>query len=417
MLFSGLIGLGSIFESVDAGDIVVIQSPISGELTWYTDPGVKYQGFGKVTIYKKRDIYSFDSETVDAGNKPTGGIEIRFNDGGHGRLFGSVQYEMPNDVLHLTMLHTNFGSQEAVEKQLVETVTGKSVYLVGPLMSSRESYAEKRNDLLHYVADQIQGGVYRTHQTTESIKDPLTGEYKTVTIAEIVTDKNGQLERQEDPVLTQFGIKTFNFTIKRLPYDDNVEGQIKQQQQIAMDVQTSIADAKKAEQRTLTVEAQGKANSAEAKWVQETIKAKEVTKAEQEKQVAQTQAEKEKSVALTGAEQRLQVAELDRKAAESTKQKDILLGEGEAQRRTLVLQADGALAQKLDAYVAVNAKYADSIAQYKGAWVPSVVMGGGNSQTGSTAGGAQDLISLLLAKTAKDLALDLSVPAQTTKQN
>ena len=62
-----------------------------------------------------------------------------------------------------------------------------------------------------------------------------------------------------------------------MPYEETVEAQIRQQQSITMDVQTAIADAKKAEQRAITVEQQGRANAAEAKWAQEQIKATQVT--------------------------------------------------------------------------------------------------------------------------------------------
>ena len=34
--------------------------------------------------------------------------------------------------------------------------------MTGPLMSSKESYAEKRNELLRLMEDQVQRGVYRT---------------------------------------------------------------------------------------------------------------------------------------------------------------------------------------------------------------------------------------------------------------
>ena len=83
-----------------------------------------------------------------------------------------------------------------------------------------------------------------------------------------------------------------------------------------------------------------------------------------------------------------------------------MLGEGEAERKKLVMQADGALDPKLKAYIEVNAKYAEAIANYKGDWVPKVVMG---QSAGSKGNGAQDMIDLLSVKTAKELGLDMSV--------
>ena len=73
------------------------------------------------------------------------------------------------------------------------------------------------------------------------------------------------------------------------------------------------------------------------------------------------------------------------------------------------MEADGALEKKLAAWIAVNDKYANAIGQYKGNLVPAVVMGG-DGKAGATGSGNSvvDLISMLNAKTAMDLSLDLS---------
>jgi len=380
-LLATLILISKLVEHLDADRIMVIQAPFTGELTWYTTPGAKWQGFGSVTKYPRRAIYNFETQ-------------VRFNDGGHGTMKGSIQYEMPLNIENLTELHIKFGSPTAIQKQLIETVTNKSAYMTGPLMSSKESYAEKRNDLIRYVEDQVIHGVYRTTSKEAKIKDQITGTDKTVTIVEIVT-KNGVPERQEEPVLTIFGIRPFNFTITSLPYDETVEAQIKQQQVIAMDVQTAIADAKKAEQRTITVSEQGKANAAEAKWKQEGLKATEVTLAQQ----------------------KLEVATLEAKAAEQVKNRDILLGEGQAAAKELIIKADGALEKKLDALIKINDRYATAIENYSGNWVPAIVMGD-NKGSGVAGSGAIELIELLTAKTAHDLAINLELPGleETKKQ-
>lgn len=374
----GLIGAGAlfvvslvvatnIFESVDASHILCVQSPVSGKLKWATTAGVKWQGFGKVTEYKKLSTYEFK-------------VPVRFNDGGHGTLVGSLNYELPVDAEHLSQLHIKYGSQEAIQKSLIETVTNKCVYMTGPLMSSKESYAEKRTSLIRYIEDQIMNGVYRTSQKEVKTKDQMTGSDKTVTVVEIV--QNGAVpERQEEAVLLTYGIHTSNFAVTELPYDEAVEGQIKQQQSITMTVQTAIASAKEAEQRAITAAKEGEANAAKAKWEQEVVKAKAVTLAEQNKEVA----------------------ELDAQAAASEKKANILRGEGEGERKRLVMNADGALDKKLEAIVAINKMYADAIKEYKGNWVPSVVMGG----EGRAGGGATALVDLLTAKTAREIGVDL----------
>lgn len=345
-----------------------VQNPITGKLSWYTDAGIKWQGFGKVTKYDKRDIYKFQ-------------FPVRFNDAGHAKMTGSIQYEMPLDKENLTKIQSKFGTEDAVQKKLIQTVVNKCLYLTGPMMSSRESYAEKRSYLINYVEDQIHEGVYKTVSKDTIMKDPITGTDKTVTRIEIL-QKDGVPQRQEQAVLGQFGIKTFNFAIEKLEYDPTVEAQIQQQQQMTMAVQTAIAEAKKAEQAAITAEANGKAAAAQAKWEQEAIKARVTTQAETMRDSSKLMME----------------------AAEFTKKANILEGEGIAAKKKLVMQADGALTQKLEAWSAAQASWAEAFSKYQGNIVPQVQTGGSGAGNG-----AAMFMEMMGMKAAKDLGLDLSV--------
>ncbi len=389
LVFVVLVVSFGLFEYLDAGDIMVIQSPFSGKLTWHTSPGVKGQWFGKVTKYRKREQFWFSGKT-DQGAKSDESLQIRFNDGAHAVISGSISWEMPFDAQNLTALHTRYGSHHAIEQQLVRTVVEKAVYMTGPLMSSKESYAEKRNELLRLMEDQVQHGVYRTETVQERQPDPMTGQSRTVNVVKLVLDREGQVLRQETSPIQDFGMKTFNLSINEIRYDPEVEKQIQLQQQAMMQVQLAVAKAKEAEQETITVAKKGEADAARAKWEQEVIKAKMVTEAQQ----------------------KLEVAQLDAEAAKQFKLAETLRGEGEGARRRLAMEADGALDKKLQAYMEVNKLYAGAIQNYKGSWVPNIVMGGGNGM--QTAGsGAQELINLLTVKTAQDLGLDMSIRAKS----
>lgn len=381
----------SAVENVGANEIAVIQSRWSGTLYFYTQPGVVCQCFGKLTVYPKRWTYT-DEQTV------------RFNDGGHGTMKGlSVQVEMPLDATHLKALHTNFGSQEAIDKSLITPSVVKSVYMTGPLMSSKESYAEKRNYLISYVEDQIAHGVYKTTQQEVRQEDPLTKAEKTVVVVNIV-QANGVPARQEASSLERFGVLTSNFSFKTLEYDATVEAQIQGQQKIAMDVQTAIANARKAEQDALTIEQRGKADAAQAKWEQEVQKAKAVTQAEQEKAVALTIAEKDRGV-----------AELKVKTADLYKQEQTLRGEADATYRRKVLEADGALSAKLATYEKVNGMWSEAFKQHTGQLVPGVIMGSGGG-TGNALNSTQNIMDIIAVKMANDLGLDMKPsPAHVKK--
>jgi hypothetical protein len=281
---------GKIVENVDNSEIVIIQSAFSGKVSIYTTPGPVFQAFGTATHYKKSNQFWF-SKTKDEGKSVDQSIKIRFNDGGHGSISGSVRWYMPSDEKAILKLHTDFGSHDAVEQQLVRQAVTKSVYMTGPLMSSKESSAEKRNDLLSYIEDQSINGVYRTKQEDIKVHDDLMNTDKTVTVVKIVQDKNNMPMRQEASSVKMYGVSLQGLALNSIDYDSEVENQIKVQQQAYMQVQTAIANSKKAEQDAITTELQGKAAAAKAKWEQEVIKAQAITQAQQEKEVAALEAQ------------------------------------------------------------------------------------------------------------------------------
>src|SRR6185312_3456637 len=107
-----------LFENLDANELMVIQSPVEGTLTVYTDSGIKWQGGGKVTKYPRRKTYSFDHKALDPNGNPgptDTSLRLRFNDGGHGYLYGSSQWVMPLTPAEVIAIHKEFGSPEGVE--------------------------------------------------------------------------------------------------------------------------------------------------------------------------------------------------------------------------------------------------------------------------------------------------------------
>ena len=147
--------VSNIWTNLDAKQIMVIQAPWSGALTWEQDQGMKWLLFGHPTRYDRRSQFWFSAKS-DQGKTNDESIKIRFNDGGHANISGGISWDMPTDPEHLTLLHRKYNSQAAIEQQLVRTMVEKSIYMTGPIMSSKESYAERRNELLHLIEDQIQ---------------------------------------------------------------------------------------------------------------------------------------------------------------------------------------------------------------------------------------------------------------------
>lgn len=378
-----VVGVSCSATTVGAGEIIVKQNLIDGHLQVWTEPGVHWRNFGNITRYRRSDQYWFSSDKLE-GQKDDESIKVRFNDGGHGSVSGSLRYDLPVDYDHMIKLHSTYGSMDAVEHQLIRQVVNKSVYMSGPLMSSKESYAERRSDLINFITDQVSHGVFRTATEDVRTKDIVSGTEKTISyVRPVKGDGPGGILRQEASPLDEFGIRAYNLTINGIAYSPEVEAQIKQQQDATMSVQTAMAESRKAEQRALTVVKEGEAKAAEAKWAQEVEKAKAVTQGEQ--QVA--------------------VAKLELDAAKLTKEKEITLGQGESERRRLAVAADGALDKKLAAYVEVQKAYAEALSKQR--VVPEVVVG----QSGAH-GSSADFMQLLQVQAARQLGLSVGAPAK-----
>lgn len=390
VIFS-LIAGPMLVENLDASEIMVVQSPISGDLTVHVDPGWKWQGGGAVTKYPRRMEFKFgpsankeekDKEIVGPG------LGVRFYDGGNATLRGSISWLMPLAPKDVIEIHKEFRSAEAFEHQAIRRSMESAATFSGPTMTSFESAAGRRNELLQILNDQTLHGVYKTVTKTVRAKD-LAGVEKDLTLIEIVRDDKGAPVRAQQSYVQKYNVNMLPMTISGFDYEKRVEDQIQQQQAATNAVAVAAANAKKADQDAITAEAQGKANAATAKWAQEV--------------------ENAKTVAI--AQAKVTIAEATVKEAELFKKSEILKGEGESTRKRMVMEADGQLDQKLAAIVKINGMYADAISKAQpGAWAPTVQMGSsGGSGNGSAGSRAADLVDMLTAKTAKELGVDLSV--------
>ena len=312
-IFGGLIAilavvflacLGRIGEDVKNEEIVVNQFPITGNMEYWTNPGFHWQWFGKTTSYYKTSQLWFGSE--DENNKQLGNpIPVIFNDASEGMIYGSLRVKLPTDPTYLARIQTDYNGMDRLMNDLVRPTVNKVIYASGPLMSAFESYAEKKNDLIEYITDQLNNGVYKTTVKTIETVDPVTNEKKTVKIASLIVDENapGGYKRSEVSPFSYYGLEIGQVSVSKIGYSETVRKQIAQQQEANMMVQTSKAKTLAAQQEAIRAEEAGKAAAMEAKWQQEKIKAVEVTKAEQAYEVARLQALEAKEIAKKTREQ------------------------------------------------------------------------------------------------------------------
>jgi regulator of protease activity HflC (stomatin/prohibitin superfamily) len=375
---------GHITETNKAGYVQVKQAAISGKLSCRMEPGLYGQWFGDIHTYPIAGTYDFNDETQGDTAKDQR-LPTRFSDGTPADVSGSVRVVMPTVCEELLSLHNEYKSFNGVMDRLVDKVVRKAIFSTGSHMTAAQSYAERRPEVQTIAEEQVAFGVFQVEETSETTVDELTGQETTIKMVKKIscdtvddTCLNGYF-RQESPFM-RHGITATNFVIDGIQYKGNVLAQIEAQRKARMDVITEQAEAGKAKARAERAEAEAEAAIAETRATEEVSKTQLIVRAEAKKEQA----------------------DLDAEAAAAEKQANILRGQGEAERKRLVMQADGALEKKLDAYIETQKVWAEA---YKTRSVPQVVMGGSNGDTDSS---TQDFIDLMTMQTAKDLSLNMS---------
>ena len=393
-------------ETVDQSSYQLRQMIVTGKMDAKLVPGMWLQLFSEIVTWPKAETFFFANDESGSAIRDRA-IEVRFNDGSLCDVSGTVRIILPRSEQAALDLVTRYGYADYadLEQKLILPVVRNALRLTANLMSARESYSEKRADFVFWAWDQVQNGIYETEEETRKVLDPVSGQEVTKTFKIIKTKEDGSPSYQRNP-LEGLGITLVNFEVKLFDYTEKVREQIGTQQSALMAVATAMAKAQQAEQEALMVEAEGKANVARDRYEEEQKKIRAIVQAQERLDVA----ELEKSRALVEAQQRLEVAELDRQSAGAKKQEEILIGQGEAERKRLVLQADGALQEKLRAYVQAQQVWASAYAQRQ---VPTLVMGGGGA--GDTDQASNDFAQMMQLIVAQQMGLDLSVPKGATR--
>lgn len=360
------------FEDCNKSKIYVNQYPLTGEYAVWAGGGLKPQLWGNLHEYNKTNQVEFTGvEKNDDGFVATGenpGAAVTFNDKGKGFIIGSLRVVLPTDARHMGKIQEDFGSEQALVSSLIRPTLYKVVTSCGPLMSSLESVSETRTDLIQYITDQLNNGVYKTKMHKMTVINELTGDSDIVAKAELIMDTNapGGYKRQEVSPFSQYGITCNLVSIIDIKYDKMTQDQIDAQKAANLAQVTSKTRSLEAIQKTILVAEQGKQRAEEAKWKQEEIKAKAVTKAQQE----------------------FEVAELAAKTAQQNALRVKAEGEAKAAANAALVHAGLTPLERATIEKETAIGIAHELAQSKVQWVPTVMFGGNSN------GSAMDAVGL-----------------------
>ena len=174
--------------------------------------------------------------------------------------------------------------------------------------------------------------------------------------AQDIPDENapGGFKRSEASPFAYYGLSIGQVAVSKIDYSDKVKQQIAQQQEANMLIQTSKAKSAAAQQEAVRAEQEGKAVAARAKWEQEKIKAEEVTKAEQEREVSRLAAEK----------------------AEFDKKRIVAEGQAEAEANRLKVAAGLTPQERAEWDYKTAVGIAEALSKSNVRWVPEIMVSG-----------------------------------------
>jgi hypothetical protein len=312
----------------------------------------------------------------------------------------------------------------------IKPTVEESVVLTAALMNSGESYTTKRAIFSEWAKSQLTKGTYVTEEVNRTEQGMGAAGAIENNVVRVKTADSVKL-RNENP-LERYGIEFKQFQITNIRYESETENLIKIKREALQQTIVAKIAAERAKQERLAAEEFGKKKVKIAEYEAMVKKKKSEVAAEEEKAVAIINAERKfavakvmkqkdlgaankkveleklaKAKAIVAAEKDVKVAMLNVQAAKHNKQAYILEGQGLSEQRRLIYKADGALQQKLDAYVKVMTVLSKELGKQK--WVPDIVMSGNGSGKGGTGQGnaAAGFMNLWMMKTAKDLGVEM----------
>ncbi|MCK5125739.1 MAG: hypothetical protein KAR42_05745 [candidate division Zixibacteria bacterium] len=350
----------TLFGKNNAGYFQIRQDIISGELSVKRDYGIYFNGLKKVTTYQIESSYTFSNDKNEE-NIIGPAIEVRFNDGGIGRISGDFRFRLPANDDGMLILHQDFGGPNQLMEELFIQAVKQSVYNTSLLMSSEESYTNK-SLFPQWTLDQIQNGVYKTEAYKIDVTDEITGDIEQHKAVRILRDELGNPIRNE-PVLLKYGITISQSTIREPQYDKNILNLIREKRRFEVAISVAVADADKASQEKLTVIEDGKKMVIEAEYI-----------AKRKMEKAVEEAKKDKIVAITQAQKVFVVAEQNYLAEKNNADGLIAQAQGEAEKRRKIKEADNALVARTEAFKEIMGYYKNCF--QKISWSPQIATSG-----------------------------------------
>lgn len=397
-LMFALIGLGiliAVFAAInpfaynDPGNRTVVTTSGGSQFVKF-ESGVYYAGFfakeaefpNQISVSYIDSVPKYDlvDNTIDIGK-----ISIRFNDKTTALVTGITQYVLPSGEKEMLEIYNTHKTPEALVKRRLAPYTQECLQSSGQLLSSEMHLSGGRAQMVQDYIDQLKNGAFLLEMKTSLTYDS-TDKSDKITYTVIKQLDSTKQPKRKFSSIKEYEISVGDAQITDVDYEPMVDEKLKKIIDATTKLSISKQDLMTAQQQAQTAKALGEKKLVETEYAQKVNQTTQVVAAETQVKLAQQDLERQAVM---------------EKAAIKEASKIKILADANAYEKQRDIQANGALEQKLAAYVEVQKAWAEAAKSSN--WVPTYQSGGATSNGASN---VSNMVDMFMFKSAKDLSLD-----------
>lgn len=377
-----------------------------------SDTGYKFYPLGRVETWKRAMTVQATSKQLSGSTETLSPLGIRFLDNVDARAEATVRFSIPTDRESFLRLAGEYRTPQNLLRTALVPSFEETLQANASLMTAEEYYAGGRNEFNSEFQSQMSKGTYsvkreerivEVQRTAKASSNASKGkdqeEYgegtKTIFVINRLLDDKGVPVRNPQQFLS-FGITVVSALITDVDPNKEFLSRMKLKQKASADRAIAREQRVQEEEQRLLAIAKGEREVAERQADAKVDQIQKTTEAETSKQLTITHAEKIKEEALIEKETaqiKLERAIIDAKTKRT-------LAEAEAYQKKVILEADNALAQKLEAEVQIQKVWADAFSIRK---VPTTVFGSSDSPNSGADSEVKMFMQMMTVEAAKRL--------------
>jgi len=395
---------------------------VTGNEEVVTEVGYKFYPFGRYNSWKRAmtvqalsgsAINSINAETDNAQTSASlPPMSIMFLDQVDAHAEATVRFSIPSDTVSFLKLAHEYRTPENLLRTALMPAFKETLQANASLMAAEEYYGGGRTEFNSEFENQMNNGIYLVKREEVRVtgaranasanaalgtdQERYGEDEKTIFVVQKVLDESGQPKRKSQRFV-DFGITIVSALVTDMQPNQKFIERMQLKQKASADRAIAREQRVQEEEQRLLAIARGEREVAERQAKAKVEQIQKTTEAETDKQLAITGAEKIKAQASISKE----TAQINLEKAKIEAETKRTLAEAEAYQKRVILEADNALAQKLDAEVEIQSLWADAFAKRQ---VPTTVFGGGDSGTPTGSDGeTKAFMQLLTLDAAKRL--------------